>query len=138
MQTNCIFRRNAKINIMGAASFFGKINKSTGLKGNWNEDFAGISETAGVQQGRDGRSAFINFSLFLATFLTYFYFFFFFFPLNFLPFTCWRQIHQYLVTNLSWLRREWFPRNVLEDSFLTNTIPEFDPSPPQVIQAPNW
>ena len=71
--------------------------------------FAGISETVGVQQGRDGRSVFIFIS---STFFSFSRFFHLYFSLT------------------SWLI--FCYRNVLEDSFLTNTIPEFDPTPPRV------
>ena len=71
--------------------------------------FAGISETVGVQQGRDGRSVFIFIS---STFFSISRFFHLYFSLT------------------SWLI--FCYRNVLEDSFLTNTIPEFDPTPPRV------
>ena len=149
MQTNCIFPRNAKINIMGAASFFLKnkqINRSE-RKLKWRL----------CRDKRDGGGAtrskwkvcfyklflflsFLNFSSFLLSLFSLFLFncSFFCFPLNFLPFPCCRQSHQYLFTNLSRLRREWILRNVVENYFLKNTIPEFDQSPPQVIQAYNW
>ena len=71
--------------------------------------FAGISETVGVQQGREGRSVFIFIS---STFFSFSRFFHLYFSLtSWLIFCC---------------------RNVLEDSFLPNTIPEFDPTPPRV------
>ena len=88
-----------------------KMQGSTHYKKRMNgaKFFAGISETVGVQQGRDGRSVLIFIS---STFFSFSRFFHLYFSLT------------------SWLI--FCYRNVLEDSFLTNTIPEFDPTPPRV------
>ena len=119
MQTNCFFREMRKIILRLPLSSFDKKVGRTWRKVMWKNDCstinvsetkmrfcAGISETAGVQQGGDGRFAF------------------------YFPFRDKSSVFGYKF-NYKW--QESFVRNVLEDSFLTNTIPEFDPSPPQVI-----
>ena len=112
-----LLRGNAEIHTSQSQLFVNlpwicpKIQWSTHYKNEWKErkKFAGISETVGVQQGRDGRSVFIFIS---STFFSFSRFFHLYFSLtSWLIFCC---------------------RNVLEDSFLPNTIPEFDPTPPRV------